>query len=362
MTYKVIIWGPGEVGGTALRAILKRPEFSVVGCKVYSDAKEGIDVGTLAGREPIGVTATKGAGDLVGVEADCVVHTPMLPFDISDTDDEIVQLLESGKNVISAVSYTAPEFFGADYLAKFEKACQRGGVSFHGSGLYPGFIERLAVGLTGCVTEINHISIVEAADGLRALSPMVLQFAGWGQAPDIVAAGNAVTEVQKRFYFQSVAYLARRLFGLRPDQYRIETTCRGYPASERFEASDQLVIEPGQTLTLHNTYRGVAGDREFFRGDWYWYLGEDNYPLDYGAAGGSHYRIEVDTPDTQLSMNFDATVHPHDPVAATTYLTAAPLVSAIVPVCEAKPGIVYLDTPSYTPPSFALLADAVLAR
>ena len=100
-------------------------------------------------------------------------------------------------------------------------------VSFHGSGIYPGFIERLAVGLTGCVTEVDHVTIIEAADGLRALSPMVLQFAGWGQDPDVVAAGNAVTDVQKRFYCQSVAYIARRLFGLDPDDYQMITGAGG---------------------------------------------------------------------------------------------------------------------------------------
>jgi hypothetical protein len=342
--------------------MLRRPEFEVVGCKVYSEAKDGVDVGILAGGDPIGVLATTDTEQIMALHADCVVHTPMLPFDISDTDDEIIRLLESGKNVVSAVSYTAPEFFGDEYRAKFESACQRGSVSFHGSGLYPGFIERLAVGLTGCVTEVDHVSIVEAADGLRALSPMVLQFAGWGQDPEVVAAGNPVTEVQKRFYCQSVAYLAWRLFGLRQDQYRIETTFRGYPAAERFVASDELVIEPGQTLTLHNTYRGIVGDREFFRGDWYWYLGEGNYPIGRGTPGGSYYQIDIRTPDVHLSNGLDATVDADDHIAATTYLTAAPLVSAIVPVCEAAPGVVYLDTPSFTPPSFELLADSLVAR
>jgi hypothetical protein len=191
---------------------------------------------------------------------------------------------------------------------------------------------------------------------------MVLQFAGWGQDPEVVAAGNPVTEVQKRFYCQSVAYLAWRLFGLRQDQYRIETTFRGYPAAERFVASDELVIEPGQTLTLHNTYRGIVGDREFFRGDWYWYLGEGNYPIGRGTPGGSYYQIDIRTPDVHLSNGLDATVDADDHIAATTYLTAAPLVSAIVPVCEAAPGVVYLDTPSFTPPSFELLADSLVAR
>ena len=254
------------------------------------------------------------------------------------------------------MSYTAPEFFGEDYSDKFEAACQRGGVSFHGSGIYPGFVERLAVGLTGCVTEVDHVRIVEAADGMRALSPMVLQFAGWGQDPEVVAAGNPVTEVQKRYYCQSVAYIARRLFGLNAGDYQIETTFRGIPATERFEASPELIIEPGQTLLLHNTYRGLVGDREFFRGDWYWYLGEQNYPLDSGAAGGSHYEVAIKAAGTDIAMNFDATVDPEDHIAATTYLTAAPLVTAIVPVCAAPPGVVYLDTPSYAARSMADLA------
>ena len=54
------------------------------------------------------------------MEADCVVHTPMLPFDVADTDAEIIRLPESGKNVVSAVSYSAPEWFGPDYPSKFE--------------------------------------------------------------------------------------------------------------------------------------------------------------------------------------------------------------------------------------------------
>lgn len=113
---------------------------------------------------------------------------------------------------------------------------------------------------------------------------------------------------------------------------------------------------------LHNTYVGTADDgHEFFRGDWYWCLGADNYPLDHGAAGGSHYGISIETPDTNLEMNLDATVAADDRIAATTYLTAAPLVTAIAPVCDARPGVVYLDTPSYAPPRFAAPADPVTA-
>ena len=41
--YKVIFWGPGNIGGTALRMALERPEFEVVGAKVWSPDKDGVD-------------------------------------------------------------------------------------------------------------------------------------------------------------------------------------------------------------------------------------------------------------------------------------------------------------------------------
>jgi hypothetical protein len=36
-SYKVIVWGPGHIGAAALKQALLRPEFDVVGVKVYSE-------------------------------------------------------------------------------------------------------------------------------------------------------------------------------------------------------------------------------------------------------------------------------------------------------------------------------------
>jgi hypothetical protein len=73
---RVIQWGTGAVGAEMLTAILDhRTGLDLVGAKVYSEAKHGRDVGTLVGRDPVGVLAT---ADTAEVIADCVLYTPFL--------------------------------------------------------------------------------------------------------------------------------------------------------------------------------------------------------------------------------------------------------------------------------------------
>ncbi|MGV0714180.1 hypothetical protein ABQE93_02125 [Mycolicibacterium sp. XJ662] len=59
---RVIQWAAGGVGTEMVTTILDhRPDLQPVGARVYSDAEDGVDVGTLVGRQPIGVTvATDG--------------------------------------------------------------------------------------------------------------------------------------------------------------------------------------------------------------------------------------------------------------------------------------------------------------
>lgn len=57
--YSVIPWGTGAVGAEMVTTIIDhRPDLEIVGARVYSDGKDGADIGTLVGRNPIGVTAT----------------------------------------------------------------------------------------------------------------------------------------------------------------------------------------------------------------------------------------------------------------------------------------------------------------
>lgn len=55
-------------------------EFEIVGAKVWSQSKDGKDIGVLAGADPIGVTATTDKEAIFDLDADCVIHAPM-PMD-----------------------------------------------------------------------------------------------------------------------------------------------------------------------------------------------------------------------------------------------------------------------------------------
>ncbi|MEU0538606.1 hypothetical protein ABZ319_01960 [Nocardia sp. NPDC005978] len=106
--YRLIIWGPGDMGGRALRTALESPDFDVVGVKVFSPHKHGRDIGELAGLPPVGVAATTSKAEILALEADCVVHTPTTPALVQGADADVLDLLRSGKNVVSAASYHNP--------------------------------------------------------------------------------------------------------------------------------------------------------------------------------------------------------------------------------------------------------------
>ena len=65
MTYRVVGWSTGGVGRLAIRAIARRPDLELAGVWVHSAEKDGVDAGTLAGIDPLGVAATTDADALL---------------------------------------------------------------------------------------------------------------------------------------------------------------------------------------------------------------------------------------------------------------------------------------------------------
>lgn len=102
---RVIIWGPGEIGGAVTRAALARTDMHIVGAKVFSPHKHGRDLGELVGAGPIGVRATTSKAEILALDADCVIVTPQPRAIVEGLDDDVIDLLESGKNVVTSAAY-----------------------------------------------------------------------------------------------------------------------------------------------------------------------------------------------------------------------------------------------------------------
>lgn len=114
--YRIIIWGPGEVGGAVTRAALRRPDLKIIGAKVFNPANNGRDLGELVGAGSLGIRATTSKDDILAMEADCVVVTPIPKSIIEGLDNDVIDILESGKNVVTSAAYhnvTMPNWFAS---------------------------------------------------------------------------------------------------------------------------------------------------------------------------------------------------------------------------------------------------------
>ncbi|MGV0607061.1 NAD(P)H-dependent amine dehydrogenase family protein [Mycolicibacterium sp. XJ1904] len=159
--HRVIAWGTGAVGVEMITAVLdNRSAFDLVGARVYSADKDGVDVGTLAGREPIGVAATTDVDRILALDADCVLYTPR------NTDvDEVCAILAGGKNVATTAFLFHPRRTRPADRERLLDACKAGNSTVHGGGLNPGNLSGvLPLALSGMSRTIDKITLQERAD------------------------------------------------------------------------------------------------------------------------------------------------------------------------------------------------------
>lgn len=161
MALRIIQWGTGAVGKEALATILDpRSGLELVGVKVHSADKDGVDAGTLIGRDPVGVLATTDLDRVLAVEADCVVYTPRLT-----SIGEVCAILASGKNVVTTAFLFHPNRIRLRDRDRVLAACLKGGTSVHGSGLNPGNLSgALPLTLSGMSRTIDKLKLQERAD------------------------------------------------------------------------------------------------------------------------------------------------------------------------------------------------------
>ncbi|GHA86296.1 hypothetical protein GCM10009069_06880 [Algimonas arctica] len=182
---RVIQWATGSMGRTAMRMVVDDPRLTLAGALVYSDKKNNLDLGELIHCPTTGILATNDKAAIFETAADVVIHMPRMTLPYEAMVPDIIDLLKSGKNVISTAGFHWPDAHGPDYAEPLRAAALEGGVTLAGVGVNPGMIaERLLMSATAMSVEVDELSLHETVDAsAMTSSAFVFELMGLGSDP-----------------------------------------------------------------------------------------------------------------------------------------------------------------------------------
>jgi hypothetical protein len=340
VTTRVIQWATGAVGTAQLREVIDAPDLELAGVFVYTPAKFGVDAGALAGRPVTGITATGDRSAILALDADVVLHAASKGFAINTNTDDIVALLESGKNVITTTSYNHLATYGADAHERIHRACAKAGTRFHAAGEHPGFMfERLATSLTALSQRVDRITVQEFVDcsGVSARE-MLVDLMGMGKPPGEISVESKMFRAVSLQYEQALAAAADAL-GLRIDEIR--TDIRTATATHDVEVACGT-LPAGSVVGQILSWSAYRGGSPVLVAEEYWACTPSIPGWDLALERQFLVRIRIDgAPSLRLELTIE-----NDPlrdlgeISGGQLAVAMTAVRAIPYVLRAPPGIV----------------------
>jgi len=340
VAYRVLQWATGNVGRAAIEGVLRHPDLELAGCWVHSVAKDGVDVGTILGREPIGVVATRDVDALLALDADCVVYSPIF------ADPAVLtSLLESGKNVVTPLGWFYPP---PDERQRFDALCRQAGVTLHGTGIHPGGItERFPLMISALSGSITHVRAEEFSDIRTYGAPDVIRdWMLFGKTPE-ESRTSVMAEMLGAGFRQSVWMVGHELgFDIDPE---LRTTHEMAVATAPIE-SPIGPIAPGLVAAQRFRWEALVDGQPVITAAVNWLMGEDHLdPAWSFGPRGPHFEVEI-TGDPNCLLTFEK-LHPASIEAGLernpgVVATAMHCVNAVPYVCAADPGLLtYLEMP-----------------
>lgn len=345
---RVVVWGTGNVGRPAIRAVVSHRDLELSGVIVHAEDKVGVDAGELAYIDPVGVLATNDRDSVLTDAIDCVVYTVNADFRPIEAMDEVEALLRAGISVVTPAFYPLyhPPSAQADVKNRFEDACTAGASSIFASGIDPGWatdlLPLILSGVSADITEIRaqemfNYALYDQPDAVRNLvgfgqpiestPPMVMDFSlqmVWGPMIRVMADGlgveldEIVTEVEKR------------------------------PLEKTVSVEGMGDFDEGTIGALRFQVKGIVGGKPLLVMEHFTRIDDDCAPdWPYPVHGQGAHQVQI-TGRPNLVVTIHGTEDGEPGAAGGGNATAANrLVNAIPAVCSANPGLIHpLDLPT----------------
>ena len=343
MGLKVLVWGTGNVGRPAIRAVLAHPELELAGVIVANPDKVGKDAGELAGVDACGIAASDDWQALLATGPDAVVYAATADTRPEEAHQELLACLGAGANVVATGFYaflhpgSAPE----EALASVDAACRGRGSSLFVSGIDPGWaMDLLPVALSAAVSNIREIRSREIFNyALYDQPEVVREVIGFGQPMEQLPI------MLHDFALEMVWGPMVRLVGdaLKAPVDRIETMVERRPLERDIEVPGMGRFEAGTQGAFRFEVRGYHGERALYVVEHVTRIDDDCAPdWPYPPEGrGCHQAIISGDPTLTVSLHGEDAVEA-GAAGGGNASAAAYVVNAIPAVCAARPGVVSL--------------------
>ncbi|MBW5424609.1 dihydrodipicolinate reductase [Streptomyces sp. BG9H] len=163
-----VVWGTGNVGRAAVRAVEAHPALTLAAVLVHSPDKVGRDAGELAGvGRALGVRATDDVAAVLATGPRAVVYAASGDLRPDEALDDVVEAVRAGAAVVTPALYPLYDRHGAppEFRDPVLAAAAEGGGSLFVSGVDPGWgNDVLPLLISGLGTTIDAIRCQEIFD------------------------------------------------------------------------------------------------------------------------------------------------------------------------------------------------------
>ncbi|MEY2468863.1 MAG: hypothetical protein QOF21_1561, partial [Actinomycetota bacterium] len=184
-----VVWGTGNVGRAAIRAVAAHPLLELTAVIVHNPDKAGRDAAELAGLDaPLGVAATNDIDAVLAAKPQALVYAASGDIRPDDALADITRAIRAGAVVVTPSVYPLydPRNAPAAIIDPVNEAIKEGGGSLFVSGVDPGWgNDVLPLLISGLGTSIDVIRCQEIFDYATYDQPDSVRYlVGMGQPMD----------------------------------------------------------------------------------------------------------------------------------------------------------------------------------